>query len=136
MKEYVANVITSVFPFGVITKGEFLTKEQTDILGEEILADMVRRGVITEFGDEADTTNAANDASKQREEAAPSSQASKAGTAAPPEAPDGETGGEDDEGEGLELEPDTMDDVVDDAEEASAAETEKPKKNSGRRKAE
>ena len=136
MKEYVANVITSVFPFGVITKGEFLTKQQTDILGEEILADMVRRGVITEIGDDPDAMDANDDSPEQSAGTPPDARTGETGETAPPDARTDEASTDEDEGEDVELEPDTMDDVVDEAEEASATEAEKPKKNSGRRKAE
>lgn len=47
MAEYMANQFTSIFPFGIVAKGEFLRQEHIDALGEATLADMVKRGVLS-----------------------------------------------------------------------------------------
>ena len=47
MAEYIANQFTSIFPFGIIARGEFLRQEHIDALGEAQLADMVKRGVLS-----------------------------------------------------------------------------------------
>ena len=47
MTEYIANQFTSIFPFGIIARGEFLRQEHIDALGEAQLADMVKRGVLS-----------------------------------------------------------------------------------------
>lgn len=145
MKEYVANVITSVFPFGVITKGEFLTKQQIDKLGEATIADMVKRGTISVVGDDSAAANTLDLSRKpedappddgQKPEIAPPDDDQKPEDAPPAdEGTDGHEGGDegDEEEEAEELEPDTMDDVVDEAEEAVP--DVKPKKSSGGRKA-
>lgn len=132
MKEYVANVITSVFPFGVITKGEFLTKQQIDKLGEATIADMVKRGTISVVGDDTAAVNAL-DLSQKPEDAPPDDGQKPEDTPADEETESHEGDEGDEEEEAEELEPDTMDDVVDEAEEAVP--DVKQKKSSGGRKA-
>ena len=134
MKEYVANVITSVFPFGVITKGEFLTKQQIDKLGEATIADMVKRGTISVVGDDTAAVNAL-DLSQKPEDTPPDDDQKPEDAPPADEGTDGHEGGDegDEEEEAEELEPDMMDDVVDEAEEAVP--DVKPKKSSGGRKA-
>lgn len=51
MMEYIANVNTSVFPLGIIAKGEKLRQDHLDALGPDTIADMVERGMLTVTGD-------------------------------------------------------------------------------------
>ena len=46
MKQYIAKTNTSVFPFGLIAKGETLKPEHVKALGAETVEDMVRRGTL------------------------------------------------------------------------------------------
>ena len=46
MKQYIAKIHTSVFPFGLIAKGETLKPEHVQALGAETVEDMVRRGTL------------------------------------------------------------------------------------------
>ena len=45
--KYIAAKYTSVYPLGMIAKGATLTEEQAAALGEEAIADMVERGILT-----------------------------------------------------------------------------------------
>ena len=55
MKEYTAKVNTSVFPLGIITKGEKLRRDHLDALGPATIVDMVERGVLVVTGDDPNT---------------------------------------------------------------------------------
>ena len=52
---YRANRNTAIFPFGLIAKGEALRPVHIAALGEDALADLVRRGVFAKIGDAGDT---------------------------------------------------------------------------------
>ncbi len=54
MKVYMANKLTSIFPLGIIAKGEILGQKHIDALGSETIADMVRRNVLVEIGEDED----------------------------------------------------------------------------------
>ena len=120
--EYCAMANIGVQGYGRVTPGEFLDEKCKEILGEDILAELVERGALRaelyEYP-KAEMNEAANADTPELE--APEEIAG-----APEEPGDEEEGDE-------ELEPDTMDDVVD--EEAEPAPNPKPKKNSGGRKA-
>lgn len=120
--EYCAMANIGVQGYGRVTPGEFLDEKCKEILGEDILAELVERGALRaelyEYP-KAEMNEAANADTPELE-------APKEIAGAPEEPGDEEEGDE-------ELEPDTMDDVVD--EEAEPAPNPKPKKNSGGRKA-
>ena len=46
MKVYMTNTFTSIFPFGIIAKGEILEEKHLDALGEATIADMVARNAL------------------------------------------------------------------------------------------
>lgn len=123
MVEYRANTFTSIFPFGIVAKGDILTEKQLDALGEATVNDMVVRGVLTRTGEKHD------EMAETHEPEADETQIDTPNDV-PEEAPDD---GLDEDAEALE--PDTMDDVVDETEAPEAIPDEKPKKNGRGRKA-
>ena len=139
MMEYMAKQFTSIFPFGIIAKGEILSRQYTEALGEATLDDMVRRGVLERIGRD-DTEDSAKPGAEEaaekggEEQTEAPGEGGKAQAEAPGES-DAEPEAEEleaEDGEGLE--PDTMDDVVEEAGEPESAPTVKPKKSGGGRK--
>ena len=122
--EYCAKVNIGVPGYGRLTPGEYLDEKCKEVLGEEALADLVKRGALR---------------ADRYEQPMPEERVDESANAPEPEVPEEaadapeEAGNEDEEAE--ELEPDTMDDVVDEAEESEEVTETKPKKNSGGRKA-
>ena len=122
--EYYAMANIGVPGYGRVAYGEYLDEKCKAALGEEILAELVKDGAVKPV----DTTKAEAEAGSQENGDTQEPDAAKEnGDAA------NEPGDEDVEAE--ELEPDTMDDVVDEAEESEEVTETKPKKNSGGRKA-
>ena len=112
MKEYVVNRFTSIFPFGIIAKGEILTEKHLDKLGENVIADMVKRGVISAIDDVPDAETGAEDAARKEE---------PADELPPVESPEEEQPDAEDEGateeeveEPAELEIESIDEIVED----------------------
>lgn len=122
--EYCAKVNIGVPGYGRLTPGEYLDEKCKEVLGEEAVADLVKRGALR---------------ADRYEQPMPEERVDESANAPEPEVPEEaadapeDAGNEDEEAE--ELEPDTMDDVVDEAEEPKPAPAEKPKKNSRGRKA-
>ena len=54
MKVYMANTFTSIFPLGIIAKGEILGQKHIDALDEATIADMVQRKVLVVVGEDED----------------------------------------------------------------------------------
>lgn len=121
--EYIAMANIGVPGYGRVTPGEYLDEKCKAVLGEETLSDLVRRGALKVEAEIEPEQNGGEEITDAPEPEAPEENAD-----APEEASD-----EDEEDE--ELEPDTMDDVVDDAEEPKPAPAAKPRKNSGGGKA-
>lgn len=139
MKIYIAKTMTSIFPFGIVTKGEVLQQKHLDALGEETLEDMVRRGSL-EAREDGEQTQAEETAKMEKPAADP-----EEGTDEAPETGD-ETGADetpktgddaendeepeiDTEAEAPEI--DALDAIVAPAAEPEAA---KPAKRGGRKK--
>lgn len=121
--EYCTRVNIGVPGYGRLTPGEFLDEKCKEVLGEETLDDLVKRGALR---------------AELYEQPRPQEREEAPAESPEPEAPEEINDAPDDAGdeEEAELEPDTMDDVVDEsAEEPEAASAEKPKKNSRGRKA-
>ena len=120
--EYIAKANIGVPGYGRVTPGEYLDEKCKAVLGEEAISDLVRRGALKVEAGIEPKQNGSEEQSEAPEEA-------------PEEITDAPEGAGDEEEGAEELEPDTMDDVVDEAEEPEAAPDEKPKKNSRGRKA-
>lgn len=52
MTEYRANRLTSIFPLGIIAKGEKLSSRHIEALGPTIIEGMVRRGLLSRIDDD------------------------------------------------------------------------------------
>lgn len=132
--QYYARTNTGTPETGLITKGEFLTEKQVAALGEDRLADMVKRGVLGVTGGKPALTGEAATSEKpvaeKAEKAEKATEKANAETAADAEAEDAEDGvdmnGEDGGEELPEL--DAADAI--DAEDTPV----KPAKKGGRRK--
>ena len=127
---YVAKTYTSVYPYGLIARGEALEEKHIRALGEAGVADLLARGVIEAedplSGDDAPVlsgigTSQGEEGSSFRTEGADTS-------------PNEGRLEEDEDEDGEALEPDMMDDLVNESEEAPAPKP-TPKENSGGRKA-
>lgn len=144
MKVYMTNTFTSIFPFGIIAKGEILEEKHLDALGEATIADMVARKALKVIDvpdrkpdkaaneDSAGSKNPQNTGHGEAADADKDSDGQNADTDEEGETDEtAEDGQDDEEDEPEEIDMDAMDEVVGDqpaevpAEPADAP-TEKP----------
>ncbi len=131
MKAYMANTFTSIFPFGIIAKGEILEEKHLDALGAATVDDMVARKalkVVEVPGDEPDENAGATFAQTENEADAGNDEAAEPDRGEERDS-DEDTGDDpdDEEDEAEEIGMDALDEVVgDQPAEAPAEPAEKP----------